>query len=114
MAVDRMLVEPDPGIPELIHRLRDDSKRLVMGEVRLAKLEVHDGIHRGGRDLIWLASAFGAAVVSLVALTLVLVTLIGRLASGHMWIGALLVGVIEVGAGILIVKRGVSAIKHPL
>ena len=113
MAVDRTLVDPEHGIPELIHRLRDDSKRLLKGELRLAKLEVHDGIRHGGKDLLWLTLAFGAAVVALVALTLVLVTLIGRLASGHMWIGATVVGVIEVGLGVTLIKRGVGALKKP-
>lgn len=113
MAVDRTLVDPDHGIPDLIHRLRDDSKRLLTGELRLAKLEVHDGIRQGGKDLLWLVWAFGAGVVALVALTLVLVTLIGRFASGHMWIGALVVGVIEVGVGVLLMKRGAAALKEP-
>jgi len=112
MAVDRTL-DPEHGIPELIHRLRDDSKRLLTGELRLAKLEVHDGIRQGGKDLLWLASAFGAAVVALVALTLVLVTLIGRFASGHMWIGAMVVGVIEVGLGLTLIKRGGGALREP-
>jgi hypothetical protein len=93
--------------------LKDDSKRLLTGELRLAKLEVHDGIRSGGKDLMWLASAFGAGVVALVALTLVLVTLIGRLASGHMWVGALVVGIIEVVVGMLAIKSGVGAFKDP-
>jgi hypothetical protein len=113
MAVDRTLVDSETGIPELIHRLKDDSKRLLTGELRLAKLEVHDGIKSGGKDLMWLASAFGAGVVALVALTLVLVTLIGRLASGHMWVGALVVGIIEVVVGMLAIKSGVGAFKDP-
>ena len=112
MAVDRALTDSEPAIPELIQRLRDDSKRLLTDEVRLAKLEVHDGIRRGGRDLTWLASAFGAAVVALVALTLVLVTLLGRAAAGHMWVGAAVVGVIEVVAGVVLVKRGVAVLKE--
>ena len=112
MAVDRMLVDSESGIPELIHRLRDDSKRLLTDEVRLAKLEVHDGIRRGGRDLMWLASAFGAAVIALVAVTLVLVTLLGRAVAGHMWVGAGVVGVIEIVAGIVLVKRGVATLKE--
>ena len=112
MAVDRMSIDSDPGISELVHRLRDDSKRLMTGEVRLAKLEAHDGIRRGGKDLLWLASAFGAGVVALVALTLVFVTLIGRIASGHMWIGALVVGVVEVVVGVVVMRHGVAAFKH--
>ena len=45
-------------------------------------------------------------VVALVALTLFLTTLIGRLASGHHWIGAVLTGALEVVVGAWFVKRG--------
>ena len=40
-----------------------------------------------------LGVAFAIGIVALVGLTLFLVTLIGRLANGHMWIGAILTGV---------------------
>lgn len=113
MAVNRMAVDPDTGIPELIHRLGDDSKRLVSDEVRLAKLEVRDNLKRGGKDLMWLVVAFGAAVVALVAFTLFVVTLIGRILNGHMWVGALAVGVVELVVGIVLIKRGVGAFKEP-
>ena len=55
-----------------------------------------------------LGLAFGAASVATVMLTLFLATLIGRVASGHMWIGAILTGVCELGLGIWLVKRGIS------
>ena len=51
-------------------------------------------------------------VVALVALTLVFVTLIGQIASGHMWIGALVVGVFEVALGVVVMRRGVAAFKQ--
>ena len=40
--VNPVQVDPDAGIPDLIHRLTDDSKRLMSDEVRLAKLEVKE------------------------------------------------------------------------
>ena len=113
MAVNRMVVDPDTGIPELIHRLGDDSKRLVSDEVRLAKLEVRENLKRGGKDLMWLVAAFGVAVVALVAFTMLFVTLIGRILNGHMWVGALVVGVVELVVGIALIKRGVGAFKEP-
>ena len=113
MAVDRMLVDPNAGIPELVHRLADDSKRLVGDEVRLAKLEVKENLREGGKDLTWLVASFGVAVVALMALTLCFVTLIGRVLNGHMWVGALAIGVVEVGLGIVLMKRGVAAFKEP-
>ena len=113
MAVQRMPVDPDAGIPDLISRLGDDSKRLVMDEVHLAKLEVRDSLSRAGRGALRLGIAFGIAVVALVALTLLLATLIGRFAAGHMWIGAIVTGLVELGIAAWLIKRGLSAYAEP-
>ena len=113
MAVQRMPVDPDTGIPDLISRLGDDSKRLVMDEVHLAKLEARESLSRAGRGALRLGIAFGVGVVAMVAFTLLLATLIGRLVAGHMWIGALVTGVIELVVALWLVKRGLSAFKEP-
>jgi uncharacterized membrane protein YqjE len=108
MAVQLMPTDPNAGIPDLIHRLTDDSKRLVADEVRLAKLELHESVQRSGTGAMYLGIAFGVAVVAAVSLTLFLVTLVGRVAAGHMWIGAVLTGVAELAAGGWLVKRGLT------
>ena len=46
-------------------------------------------------------TVFGIGVVMLVALTIFLATLIGRIAAGHMWVGALVTGVGEAVAVVL-------------
>jgi len=106
-------VDPNIGIPDLIHRLTDDSKRLVGDEFRLAKLEMSENVHAGARGALWLTLAFGAAVVGLVALTLFGATAIGRIANGHMWVGAVIVGVLELGAASVLIKRGIGAFGRP-
>ena len=111
MATGRMPVDPDTGIPELISRLGDDSKRLVNDELRLAKLEVRDHLKQSSKDAMWLAVAFGLAVVAMMAFTLFVITLVGRVLNGHMWVGALGVGVIELGLGYFLIKRGAHAFK---
>jgi hypothetical protein len=113
MAAQRMPIDPDVGIPDLVRRLGDDSKRLITDEVRLAKLEVRDNVKRSGRGVLWLAVAFGVSVVAMVAFTLFLTTIIGRLASGHMWLGAIVTGVIELAVGAFLVKKGLGAFKEP-
>jgi uncharacterized membrane protein YqjE len=113
MAVQRMPVDPDAGIPDLISRLGDDSKRLVMDEVHLAKLEVRESISRAARGALRLGIAFGVGVVALVALTLLLATLIGRISAGHMWIGAAITGVVELAIAIWLITRGLAAFKEP-
>ena len=113
MAVNRMHIDPEIGIPDLVHRLSDDSKRLMLDEVRLAKLEVNDDLRRGGKGLMWAAIAFGIGVVAMVFFTLTVVTLIGRLVAGHMWVGALAVGVLELIVAVVLVKRGIAAYAKP-
>lgn len=105
--------DPDTGVPDLIRRLAQDSKRLVGNEVRLAKIEATESVHHVSRGVLWMTLAFGAAVIMFVALTLVVATFIGRLANGHMWIGALVSGVIEIAIGTSLVKRGLSIMKTP-
>jgi uncharacterized membrane protein YqjE len=107
------MTDPDIGIPDLVRRLGDDSKRLVTDEVQLAKLEVKESIHRVGKGALWMALAFGAGVVMLVALTIMLVTLIGQLVRGHMWVGALVTGVLELWLGVYLIKRGAGAYRRP-
>jgi hypothetical protein len=108
-----VVIDPDTGIPDLIRRLTDDSKRLVTDEVQLAKLEAKDSLHRAARGGIWLAVAFGVSIIMFVALTVFLATLIGRLANGHMWIGALVTGVLELAIGAWLLKRGLSTYAQP-
>lgn len=113
MAVNRMPVDPDAGIPDLVHRLTDDSKRLMSDEIRLARLEMHDHLKRGGRGAMWLGIAIAIGIVALVAFTFFLITLIGRLASGHMWVGAVVTGILEIVVAFLLLRRGGAAFREP-
>ena len=105
-------IDPEAGIPDLIRRLTDDSKRLVGDEVRLAKLEVRENVHTGVRGALWLGLAFGAGVVALVALTVFVAAMLGRLL-GNYWAGALITGVVELGLAFFFVKRGMTKVKEP-
>jgi hypothetical protein len=107
------MTDPDTGIPDLVRRLGDDSKRLMVDELQLAKLEVKESIHRAGKGALWMALAFGAGVVMLVALTIMLVTLIGQIARGHMWLGAIVTGLLELWLGTYLIKRGASVYRRP-
>ena len=113
MTARPIVTDPDTGIPDLIRRLSDDSKRLVTDEVQLAKLETKESLHRATRGVLWMALAFGAAVVMLVAVTILFATLLGRLNNDHMWFGALVVGLIELGLGVWLVKKGITSYAAP-
>ena len=106
-------VDPDVGIPDLIRRLADDSKRLATDEVRLAKLELGENLRTGARGTLWLAIAFGVGVVAMSAATVFLASLIGRLAAGHMWVGAIVTGLLELGLAVFLIKKGIGAFAKP-
>lgn len=106
-------IDPDAGIPDLIRRLTDDSKRLVANEVRLAKLELGENVHAGARGALWLSLAFGIGVVGLVAMTIFLATLIGQAVNGHMWLGAIIVGVLEIAGAVVLIRKGMAAFRAP-
>lgn len=108
-----MRFDPDAGIPDLVRRLADDGKRLMSDEMRLAKIETKENVKRAGRGGIRLGLAFGIGVVALVAMTLVLVTLIGRIARGHMWVGAIVTGIIELVLAVVMIKKGIGALAEP-
>jgi hypothetical protein len=105
--------DPDAGIPDLVRRLSDDGKRLVSDEIRLAKLETTENVKRAGSGGVRLVLAFGIGVVAMVAMTLLMVTLIGRLANGHMWVGAIVTGVLEIIVAVVMIKKGVKAFGEP-
>ncbi len=111
MTARSITTDPDVGVPDLVRRLRDDSKRLVADEIQLARLETADSVFRATRGLLWLALAFGVSVVMIVALTIFLTTLIGRIANGHMWIGATVTGVMELVTGAWLAKRGLAEMR---
>jgi hypothetical protein len=106
-------VAPDTGIPDLVRRLADDSKRLAMDEVRLARLEMATSIHDSGRGAIWLGIAFGTGVVAAVALTIALISIIGHAISDHYWAGAVIVGAIELVGALVLIRRGVGRVREP-
>ena len=108
----RVPIDPDKGVTDLVRQLGDDSKRLLKDEVRLAKLEGAESIQRASRGAMWLGIAFGITVVTLVAFTLFFATLFGRVANGHYWIGAMLTAALEVALGLWLVQRGLKAFKQ--
>ena len=113
MTARPIISDPETGIPDLIRRLTDDSKRLVTDEVSLAKIEAKESLHKATRGALWMSVALGVSVIAMVALTVFLVTLIGRIANGHMWVGALVTGVIELAIGAWLLKRGLTAYAEP-
>jgi uncharacterized membrane protein YqjE len=106
-------IDPDATLGDLVGRLADDGKRLIGDEIRLAKLELGEGMRVGTRGVMWLALALAVAIVALVALTVFLSTVLGRLAGGNAWAGALITAVIEAAVGAWLLSRGLRAYRTP-
>jgi len=106
-------IGPDTGIPDLVRRLGDDSKRLAGDEVRLAKLELHESVRTSVDGSIRLALALAFGIVAAVALTVLLIVAVSAVLGHHYWAGTLIVGAVELVAGVLMLRRGVSAVKSP-
>ena len=87
MTARPIVTDPDTGIPDLIRRLTDDSKRLVTDEVQLAKLEAKESLHHAARGGMWLGAGLRRVDHRARRAHLFVATLIGRLANDHMWIG---------------------------
>src|SRR5439155_26284557 len=113
MAANPLHLDPDAGIPDLIRRLTDDGKRLVADEIRLAKIETKENVERAGKGGVRIAVAFAMGVVAMVAFTILLATLIGRVANGHMWLGATVTGIVELILGAVLLRRGLGALAKP-
>jgi uncharacterized membrane protein YqjE len=112
MAINRVATD-GAGVPDLVRRLGEDSKRLMSNEVQLAKLELGEAVHHGGRGVLSLALAFGIGIIALVALTVLAATAIAALAGGHLWIGAVVTGAAELAAAAWLIPRGRRAIAEP-
>ena len=106
-------IDPDSGIPDLIRRLTEDSKRLASDELRLAKLEVHDSVRTSVRGVVWISLALATGVVAAVALTVLLIAAVSAILGDNYWAGALIVGAVEVLGGWLFIRRGIAAAKVP-
>jgi len=106
-------IDPETGIPDLIRRLRDDSKRLAEDEVRLAKLELHESVRGGVHGSIWLALALAFAIVAAVALTVLVIAAIGAALGRNYWAGALIIGAVEMLVGVLMLRRGATTVRSP-
>jgi hypothetical protein len=92
-------------IGELVKRLAGETNTLVRQEIDLAKAELSEKARLAGRG----AGMFGAAgVVALLALGALTACLIALLATAidHVWLAALIVGVVEAAVAGVLAMRG--------
>lgn len=95
---------------ELFGDLSSQISRLVRDEVRLARAEMSEKARNAGRGAIFAGMGAALAYAGLLALVAALIIGLGQLGVPW-WLSALLVGAVVVGAGYLLVQRGVAAMK---
>jgi Putative Actinobacterial Holin-X, holin superfamily III len=100
----------DRSLGELFSELAQDTSTLVRKEVQLAKTEMSQKASRVGKDVGFLAVGGAVAYAGLLAVLAGVIVLLGQVI--HMWLSALLVGLVVAGVGYFLVRRGLDALKR--
>jgi hypothetical protein len=69
---------------------------------------MRESLNAGAKGAMWLGLAFGVGVVAAVALTIFLASALGALIGGHMWAGALITALLELGLAVFFIKKGLG------
>jgi drug/metabolite transporter (DMT)-like permease len=96
---------------ELFSELSRETSTLVRQEVALARTELTAKASQVGKDVGFLAMGGAVAYAGLLAIIAGIIILIGNLI-GHMWLSALIVGLIIAGIGYYLVQKGLSDLKN--
>ncbi|MBK5189387.1 MAG: phage holin family protein [Gemmatimonadaceae bacterium] len=96
----------------MVRQLAVDSQRLLADEVRLARLEIDAGARHATRGVAGIAAAFGIGVIAASSATVLFAMLVGEL-TGRLWLGALIVGALELIAGAVFYVRGRATLSAP-
>ena len=98
------------SLGELFSELAQETSTLVRQEVQLAKTEMGQKATRVGKDVGFLAAGGAVAYAGLLAILAGIIVLLGQVI--HMWLSALLVGLVVAGVGYFLVRKGLDALKQ--
>ena len=98
------------SIGDLFAELAAETSTLVRQEVQLAKTEVTQKISSAGKDAGFIGAGGALAYAGLLAIIAAVVIGLGQLIP--MWVSALIVGLLVVGAGYFLIQRGLNGLKH--
>ena len=99
------------SLGELFGDLARELTTLLRQEVALARTELGETATRVGRDLGLLAVGGAVAYAGFLALIAALIIGLGQLGV-EWWLAALIVGLVVAGAGALVVRRGLTALRR--
>jgi hypothetical protein len=108
-----MTPEPKDGrsLGDLLAELSRETAQLVRKEVELATTEITDKARKAGAGAG--IAAAGGALTHAGLLVLLAAIVIGLAQMGvDAWLSALVVAVVTIGAGYLLVNKGLAQVKH--
>ncbi len=100
----------DRSLGELFSELAQETSTLVRQEVDLAKTEMSEKASRVGKDVGFLAAGGAVAYAGLLAILAAVIVVLDTFLP--LWLAALLVGLVMVGVGYFLVKKGLDALKQ--
>jgi uncharacterized membrane protein YqjE len=100
----------EESIAELVKRLAADTSTLVHQEIELAKAELAEKGRTAGAGAGMLGGAGVAGLLALGALTACLIALLATWID-HVWLAALIVGLVEAAIAAVLALRGRDRIK---
>jgi len=99
------------SLSELFGDLARDMGTLVSQEIALARTELTDKASRVAKDVAMLAAGGLVAYAGLLAIIAAIIFLMAD-RGVPLWVSALIVGAIVVGIGVLLVQRGIAALRN--
>jgi hypothetical protein len=109
MAQDARPVNDQRSLGELFGDLSREISTLFRQEVQLARAEITGKLPKLGKDIGFLV--IGGAVAYTGVLALVATAIIALAYALPWWLAALIVGVVVTGGGLLLVQRGIAALR---
>ena len=106
----RVAGRDERSLGELFADLVNELTTLVRQEIALARTELGQKAAQVGRDIGFLALGGAVAYAGFLALMAALVIALGELGVPW-WLSALIVGLVVAGAGYLLVRRGLDALR---
>ena len=101
----------EPGLTALLRQLGNDSSALLRSEIDLAKLEAQEMMRAAAADGAKLGAAAAIAGVGGLALVASLILALGHVLGDHYASAAAIVGIVFVGVGAILARRGVKGLK---
>lgn len=100
----------DRSLGELFASLSKDTTTLVRQEIELAKTEVSEKVSEVGKNVVSLV--IGGAIAYAALILILAAVAVGLAQIMEPWLAVLIVGVVVAIIGLILVQKGMSALKN--